>query len=50
VFGDSERALKWLSEANPALDNQAPIHALQSDAGRNEVLNILGRIEHGVIS
>ncbi|MEP6540032.1 MAG: MbcA/ParS/Xre antitoxin family protein [Bryobacteraceae bacterium] len=50
VFGDSERALKWMREANPALKNHTPLHAIQTDDGRKEVLNILGRIEYGVIS
>jgi hypothetical protein len=50
VFGDSERALKWMRESNPALKNDAPLHAIQTDEGRKEVLNILGRIEYGVIS
>src|SRR5271165_1658220 len=50
VFGDSERALAWMREENPALDNETPLHALQTEEGRVGVLNILGRIEHGVIS
>jgi hypothetical protein len=50
VFGDSERALKWMREANPALNSDTPLHAIQTDEGRRQVLNILGRIEYGVIS
>lgn len=50
VFGDSERALQWMRENNPALKNEPPIHVLHTEEGRREVLNILGRIEHGVIS
>lgn len=50
VFGDSQRALKWMREVNPALNNDTPLHAIQTDEGRREVLNILGRIEYGVIS
>jgi len=50
VFGDSQRALKWMREVNPALKNDTPLHAIQTDEGRREVLNILGRIEYGVIS
>ena len=49
VFGNSERALEWMRENNPALDNEAPIRVIQSEDGRREVLNILGRIQHGVI-
>ena len=50
VFGDSQRALKWMREVNPALKNDTHLHAIQTDEGRREVLNILGRIEYGVIS
>lgn len=50
VFGDSPRALKWMEEANPALKNDTPLHAIQTDEGRREVLNILGRIDYGIIS
>lgn len=50
VFGDSDRAIQWLRESNPALQNEAPIRVIQTDDGRREVLNILGRIQHGVIS
>jgi putative toxin-antitoxin system antitoxin component (TIGR02293 family) len=50
VFGDSERALQWMWESNPALKNESPIRAVQTETGRHEVLNILGRIQHGVIS
>lgn len=50
VFGDSDRALAWMREQNPALNNETPLHAIQTEEGRVGVLNILGRIEHGVIS
>lgn len=50
VFGDSQNAQRWMQQPNPALSNQTPLRALQSVGGRTEVLNILGRIEHGVIS
>jgi len=50
VFGDSQRALQWMRESNPALKNEPPIRAVQTEDGRYEVLNILGRIQHGVIS
>jgi uncharacterized protein (DUF2384 family) len=50
VFGDSDRALAWMREQNPALNNETPLHAIQCEEGRVGVLNILGRIEHGVIS
>lgn len=50
VFGDSGRALKWMRESNPALNGGTPIRAIQTEEGRRQVLDILGRIEYGVIS
>ncbi len=50
VFGDSQRAIQWMREKNPALGDETPIRAIQTETGRDEVLRILGRIEHGVIS
>jgi putative toxin-antitoxin system antitoxin component (TIGR02293 family) len=50
VFGDSVRAIEWMRESNPALKDEPPIRVIQTEDGRREVLNILGRIQHGVIS
>jgi putative toxin-antitoxin system antitoxin component (TIGR02293 family) len=50
VFGDSERAVQWMRESNPALGGQTPILAVGTDSGIKAVRDILGRIEHGVIS
>jgi len=50
VFGESERALAWMRAQNPALNNETPLHAIQTEEGRLCVLHIIGRIEHGVIS
>lgn len=50
VFGDSERAIQWMRESNPALKYEPPIRVIQTEDGRREVLYILGRIQHGVIS
>ena len=50
VFGTSDLALCWMDEPNPALNGERPIQAIQNELGREEVLHILGRIEHGVIS
>ena len=50
VFGDGERAMRWMTERNPALWDRAPLEALGSDEGRRELVNVLGRIQHGVIS
>jgi len=50
VFGESGLALSWLHEPNPSLSGRTPLEAAKTDLGRAEVLDILGRIEHGVIS
>lgn len=50
VFGDRERATQWMRENNPALKNEPPIRVVPTEGGRQEVMNILGRIQHGVIS
>ena len=50
VFGDSKRADEWMREPNPALNNEIPVKSIQTKEGRRAVLNILGRIHHGVIS
>ncbi len=50
VFGDGERALQWMRESNAALNGEPPIRVIQTEVGRSEVLNVLGRIQHGVIS
>ncbi len=50
VFGDSQRATAWMEEPNPALRDLPPLRALLLSDGQAEVLNILGRIEDGVLS
>lgn len=42
--------LAWLHEPNRALGNRMPITLLDTDVGARQVEQILGRIEHGVIS
>lgn len=48
ALGDEERALRWLSRPNRALDGQVPLTLLDNDAGALAVERVLGRIEHGV--
>ena len=50
VFGDAAKAELWLRSANPALNSQSPLDALASEDGVSRVNDILGRIEHGVLS
>lgn len=50
VLGDRERARAWLHEANAALGGETPLDWLDTEPGSDEVLRLLGRIEHGVFS
>jgi putative toxin-antitoxin system antitoxin component (TIGR02293 family) len=50
VFGSREKARHWLSTPNRALGNSIPLALLETEAGADEVTNVLGRIEHGVYS
>jgi len=50
VFGEEDKAATWLARPNRALNGEAPIHLLDTDVGARQVEDILGRIEHGVVS
>lgn len=50
VLGSQERASSWMKSQHVALGNQAPLHLLDTEIGEDEVLALLGRIEHGVVS
>lgn len=50
VFGTKEGARHWLNAPNRALGNVSPLSLLETEAGTDEVTNVLGRIEFGVYS
>jgi len=50
VFGDEASAAEWLTTRITALGGQTPIDLLMRAEGEEEVLKVLGRIEHGVFS
>ena len=50
VVGSSEVAIAWMEEPNASLGDLRPIDALLNENDRSEIYNILGRIEHGVLS
>jgi putative toxin-antitoxin system antitoxin component (TIGR02293 family) len=50
VLGDKQRARRWLNTPNRALGNVSPLSMLETEAGADEVTNVLGRIEYGVHS
>ena len=50
VLGTREKARHWLSAPNRALGNVSPLSLTETEAGADEVTNILGRIQYGVYS
>ncbi|RSK25179.1 type II RES/Xre toxin-antitoxin system antitoxin [Hymenobacter metallilatus] len=50
VFEDEEDLHFWLNSPVPALGGRKPKHLLHSVIGRNQVQDVLGRIEHGHFS
>lgn len=50
VFGEAEKARVWLDRPNHALSGATPLSLLSTPEGREQVLTLLGRIEHGVYS
>ena len=50
VFGTEDRAATWLRRPNRALNGEVPLHLLDTDVGARQIEDILGRIEHGVVS
>lgn len=50
VLEDGSRAMAWLRRPQLCLGERAPLDAIQTEAGAREVENLLGRIEHGVLS
>lgn len=50
VFEDAGAAIDWLKSRNQALGGATPLSLLDTDAGAEDVMDLLGRIEHGVHS
>ena len=50
VFEDQDRFNQWIFSANQALGGQAPFDILNNSFGREEVKNLIGRIDYGVYS
>lgn len=49
ALGTPEQATRWLAKPNRAIGGQAPQTLLDDDVGTAIVLQILERIEHGLI-
>jgi putative toxin-antitoxin system antitoxin component (TIGR02293 family) len=50
VFGDEDRARRWLKTPLKALAGTSPIEYAGTEIGAREVEDLLGRLEHGVFS
>ncbi|GGM99503.1 hypothetical protein GCM10010967_36830 [Dyadobacter beijingensis] len=50
VFEDVERFNSWVFRPNKALGGQRPFDFLDNQFGREEVKNLIGRIDYGVYS
>lgn len=48
--GDLDKARHWLSTPKVALGGEAPLDYSRVDVGAQEVVDLIGRIEHGVPS
>jgi len=50
VFGELDKALRWLGKENRALGGAKPIGLLDTDVGATAIEDVLTRIEFGVAS
>lgn len=50
VMGSREAAVQWLKAPRSHLRGQTPLDMAVTELGTEEVLNLLGRIEHGVFA
>lgn len=48
VFGDQDKAGRWLRKENRALNGRRPLDLMASDAGAKAVEELLGQIDHGI--
>lgn len=48
--GDEAAVREWLSKPAKALGGQEPLSMLKTHAGTEDVLNLIGRLGHGVIA
>jgi putative toxin-antitoxin system antitoxin component (TIGR02293 family) len=50
VFESADTATSWLKRPNRGLNGHAPVDLLDTDAGTEQVVALLDRIEYGVYS
>jgi putative toxin-antitoxin system antitoxin component (TIGR02293 family) len=50
VFGDPDKALRWLNKPKHRFDERTPLQMLRTEVGGRMVENMLGQIEHGMFA
>jgi putative toxin-antitoxin system antitoxin component (TIGR02293 family) len=50
VFGDAERARRWLLSPKKRFDQRTPMQMLRTDLGGRMVEEMLGQIDHGMFA
>ncbi len=50
VFGETEKARRWLRKPNRGLDGIVPLDLLESETGARLVEDVLHRIDHGIFA
>lgn len=50
VFEDHDNFLEWLNNPNKSLSQMKPVNLLKFRAGSALVRNLLGQIQHGIVS
>ena len=43
-----EHALEWLNHPNPALGGETPLERADTALGKEDVIDLIGRMEHGI--
>ena len=46
--GNREHALEWLKHPSPALAGETPLQHADTATGAEEVIDLIGRLEHGI--
>jgi putative toxin-antitoxin system antitoxin component (TIGR02293 family) len=49
VIGDDSEAMRWLGTPIRELGYETPVSLLHTPEGRQSVITVLGRLEHGVL-
>lgn len=46
--GKRYATFEWLGHPNAALDGETPLERAKTQPGRQDVLDLIGRLEHGI--